>query len=309
MNDFDKYIKKMAKKEQLQPSEEIIARIEQTLESLPQQISTEKGKSTKSLRIILRTSAAVACFAFVMLFLLPNISSAYAQTLEQIPVIGAIVRIVTIKNYFYSDNYHEMNIDVPTLGAGDNDADELNSINYDIKELTDTLIDRFYNDLEAIGDMGHSSVYVDYETVTDTAAWFTLKIRVYEAAGSSNTYYKYYHFNKLTGKTVKLGDIAKNDRFYTAVEQDIKKQMAEAMEKDNSLKYWVEDSIFGDNIVSVDSEHNFYWNKDGNLVIPFDKYEVAPGYMSTPEFAVDKAVINEFMKEEFKDINMHDKVE
>ena len=40
--------------------------------------------------------------------------------------------------------------------------------------------------------------------------------------------------------------------------------------------------------------------EDGNIVIVFDKYEVAPGAMGTPEFEIDKEVYKMFLKEEYK---------
>ena len=40
---------------------------------------------------------------------------------------------------------------------------------------------------------------------------------------------------------------------------------------------------------------NFYFDADGNLVLVFEKYEVAPGYMGTPEFTIPKEIFNEKM--------------
>lgn len=174
-------------------------------------------------------------------------------------------------------------------------------INKDIDELTDALVQQFYSDLAAIGDDGHGSVYADYQTVTDTERWFTLKIRVTEASGSSNTYFKYYHVNKQTGSIVRLGDLAADNRFYERIEQEIQKQMRTEMEQNSDLIYWTEDSVIGKDLRSVSPDHNFYWNKDGDLVIPFDKYEIAPGYMGTPEFTISKELLKDVMKSEFKD--------
>ncbi|MBR7149052.1 MAG: DUF3298 domain-containing protein, partial [Firmicutes bacterium] len=53
--------------------------------------------------------------------------------------------------------------------------------------------------------------------------------------------------------------------------------------------YWVKE----DNIVSEDDvfqeispNETFFINEDGLLVICFDKYEVAPGAMGSPEFVI-----------------------
>ena len=294
MNDFDKYIKSKAAKEQTDIPDSVKKRIEQTLADLP-----EKKPVIKQIRILPRIAASAACFVFIILFLLPNVSVTYAHALEPIPVIGDIVRVVTIRNYFYSDDKHEMDIDVPKI-EGDNDAAE--NINQDIAKLTETLVEQFYEDVELIGDEGHSSIYLDYETVTNTDTWFTLKIRVHEAAGSSNTYYRFYHIDKRTNEIVKLGDLAKDNSFYDVLVKEIKRQMKLQMENDSSVVYWLDDSIIGKDFVSLTENHNFYWNDNGDLVIIFDKYEVCPGAMGTPEFVIDKGVFMDVLKSEYKDV-------
>ena len=291
MNNFDKYIKSKAAKEQTDIPDSVKNRIEQTLADLP-----EKKPVIKQIRILPRIAASAACLVFIMLFLLPNVSVTYAQALEPIPVIGDIVRVVTIRNYFYSDDKHEMDIDVPKI-EGDNDAAE--NINQDINQLTETLVEQFYEDVELIGDEGHSSIYLDYETVTNTDTWFTLKIRVHEAAGSSNTYYKFYHIDKRTNEIVKLGDLAKDNSFYDLLVKEINRHMKLQMENDSSVVYWLDDSIIGKDYVSLTENHNFYWNDNGDLVIIFDKYEVGPGAMGTPEFVIDKGVFKDYLKSEY----------
>ena len=293
MNDFDKYIKSKVEKEQTDVPDSVKNRIEQTLVNLP-----EKKPVIKQIRILPRIAASAACLVFIMLFLLPNVSVTYAQALEPIPVIGDIVRVVTIRNYFYSDDKHEMNIDVPQI-EGDNNAAE--NINQDITQLTETLVEQFYEDVELIGDEGHSSIYLDYETVTNTDTWFTLKIRVHEAAGSSNTYYKFYHIDKRTNEIVKLGDLAKDNSFYDVLVKEIKRQMKLQIETDSSIVYWLDESIIGKDYVSLSENHNFYWNDNGDLVIIFDKYEVCPGAMGTPEFVIDKGVFRDILESEYKD--------
>lgn len=46
------------------------------------------------------------------------------------------------------------------------------------------------------------------------------------------------------------------------------------MTKDSNKIDWVENAEIGQDFVTPDGKHNFYRNKDGNLVIVFDKYEV-----------------------------------
>lgn len=295
MNDFDKYIKSMASEENTDIPDSVKNKIEETLAALP-----EKNIHIKKTKILPRIAATAACFIFVIFFLLPNVSVAYAEAFEEIPIIGRLIKVITVRNYFYSDDYHEMDIDVPKVSGEDGDAADY--INNDVNKLTDTLVKQFYKDLDSIGDSGHSSIYVDYETVTNTESWFTLKMRVHEAAGSSNTYYKYYHIDKKSGKIIKLSDLSEDEGFLETLEKEIRQQMRSQMDNDSNKIYWLDDSVIGKDYVALTPEHNFFWNENGDLVIVFDKYEVAPGAMGTPEFTVDKALISDMLKSEYKNM-------
>ena len=295
MNDFDKYIKSMASEENTDIPDSVKNKIEETLAALP-----EKNIHIKKTKILPRIAATAACFIFVIFFLLPNVSVAYAEAFEEIPIIGRLIKVITVRNYFYSDDYHEMDIDVPKVSGEDGDAADY--INNDVNKLTDTLVKQFYKDLDSIGDSGHSSIYVDYETVTNTESWFTLKMRVHEAAGSSNTYYKYYHIDRKSGKIIKLSDLSEDEGFLETLEKEIRQQMRSQMDNDSSKIYWLDDSVIGKDSVAVTPEHHFFWNENGDLVIVFDKYEVAPGAMGTPEFTVDKALISDMLKSEYKNM-------
>lgn len=295
MNDFDKYIKSEVAKEQTDIPDSVKNRIEQTLVDLP-----EKKPVKKQIRILPRIAASAACFVFIILFLLPNVSVTYAQALEQLPVIGDLVRVVTIRNYYYDDNHWKMDINIPQIES--EDSKSVDYINKDVSELTTALINRFYEDLEINGNKGYGSLNVDYEVVTNTDSWFTLKLTVCQTAASSNTYFKFYHIDKKQGKIVELGDLFNTDKFSDSLVAEIKKQMQEQMANDENISYWINTSGIGEEFATVSADHNFYWNENGDLVIIFDKYEVGPGSMGTPEFVIDKGVIRDILKSEFKDV-------
>ena len=295
MNDFDKYIKSEVAKEQTDIPDSVKNRIEQTLVDLP-----EKKPVKKQIRILPRIAASAACFVFIILFLLPNVSVTYAQALEQLPVIGDLVRVVTIRNYYYDDNHWKMDINIPQIES--EDSKSVDYINKDVSELTTALINRFYEDLEINGNKGYGSLNVDYEVVTNTDSWFTLKLTVCQTAASSNTYFKFYHIDKNQGKIVELGDLFNTDKFSDSLVAEIKKQMQEQMANDENISYWINNSEIGEEFATVSADHNFYWNENGDLVIIFDEYEVGPGSMGTPEFVIDRDVIKDILKSEFKDI-------
>lgn len=294
MNPFDKLIFQMAEKEGIPVPPETSKKVEDTLSQLPQQ----KVVRFSPLRRIAATAAGVV---FVFLFLLPNVSVTYAQTLEQVPVLGKLIQVVTIRNYAYSDDYHEMDVDVPSI-ADDTMGAAADTINQDVEQLIQELTDQFYADVEAIGDEGHTSLYADYDVVTNTDQWFTLKLSVFQASGSGTNYYVYYNVDRSQDQIVQLGDLFTDDSYAEVLRQDILAQMKQRMEEDPSQVYWTEDSDMGQDFINLDAGHNFYFDASGNLVIPFDEYEVAPGYMGSPEFTIQRSVFENLLNDSYRDL-------
>lgn len=297
MNDYDKLFRRAAHEEEEQIPECVLSKIEETLEALPEQSAPAKKPRV---RVLPRVAAVAASFFFVCLVLLPNCSLAYAKALEGIPVIGDIVRVVTIRNYFYSDANHEMDINVPEIEGSENQS--VDYVNKVVDELTQALVERFYEELESVGNNGHGGIYVDYEVVTNTDEWFALKISILEVAGSGNTYYKFYNIDKVSGKLVELKDMFASARFTDVLEDEILRQMNERMRADDSVIYWTDEAEFGWSFVTLDAEHNFYWDENGDLVIAFDKYEVAPGAMGTPEFTISRSIIEDLLLPEYQNV-------
>lgn len=288
MNNFDDIIRRAAKEEQLEVPQQVSNKIDAILAKLPE----KEGNVSKNKNYIKGLAIAFACVVICLIVVLPNVSKAYADTIRKIPIIGDIVNVVTIRNYKYSDKTHEMNIDVPKIVDGGATSDYINK---DVKELTDILVNQFYEDIKI--KEGHKSVNVSHKTVTDNKNWFTLKLEVQEILASSNTYYKYYHIDKNKGKVVYLEDLFSDKKCLDDITKEIKRQMKEEMKKDSGVKYWIEDAELGDEFTEIDGKHNFYFNKTGDLVIPFDKYEVAPGYMGCPEFTIKGDILKNILKE------------
>ena len=172
--------------------ESVHARIEETLASLPEkparQLSAAKTPliSAHTLRTF---SAAAACFFLVFTFILPNVSTVYAEAASDIPFFGSLIRVFTLRSYTEADEKHEISVNIPAIESGTGSAEEINA---DIASLTANVIDRFRNEL---GD-GTGSLNISYETVTNTEDWFTLRLSVSETAGSGYNYAKYCHIDR-----------------------------------------------------------------------------------------------------------------
>ena len=161
MNQFDDFLKVKAREETEDIPDCVIERIEQALSMLP-----EREHKTEVSGNISKYAIMAAGFLLVFLIIPSNVSTAYAQALKKVPVISNIVKVVTIRNYFYSDDNHEMNVNVPKIEDESSGAAE--NINKDIDEMTEILVGQFYEEIEEIGDQGHGAVYTDYSVLTNT---------------------------------------------------------------------------------------------------------------------------------------------
>lgn len=301
MNELDMRIKKLAKAEKLVIPQEISLAFEETLSNLPEKKTSNGYKPRRILRPIL---ASAAVLVFVVFFALPNISENVAYAMEKIPVIGDMVRVFTIRNYSYQDEYHELDAKIPSIEVEDEDdnvSSAVSDINKSTEELTNSIIEQYYNDVEKIGDDGHTALQIDYDIITDNESWFTLKLTVHRDAGSGSTNYKFSHIDKQTGRIVELSDLFKSDSEYKeSISEEIRKQMRSEMEVDNTVTYWLDSEIQDWNFASIDENQNFYFSENGNIVIVFDKYEVGPGTMGCPEFEIPANVYEDCLKEVYK---------
>lgn len=303
MKHFDEKIKKQAKSEMFVIPEQIDHRIEQILDELPETVSNASPSTYTLLRQ--RGWALAAAAAIFALIIMPNVSITYAKTLEQLPVIGEFVHIITIRNH-YEDNTHELDINKPNIITKDGESEQISvnqNINQNINELTNRLINQFYDDLDENGSQSHNSIELTYDIITNTPNWFTLKLSVTQIAGSSDTYYKFYHIDRQTDQIVYLNDLFKDARYKDVISKEIQRQMKQQMQSNPSISYWFdqpEENTFSDSFTSINERQHFYWNETGDLVIAFDKYEVGPGSIGTPEFKIPRTLLSDLLKDTYK---------
>lgn len=235
-------------------------------------------------RRIYGATAAVA--AMLVIFILPNTSETIAYSMKNIPVVGRFFDVITVREYSYESEKHEMSVKVPKIENGQ-DIIVIEEVNQEAENYTEKLVEQFKKDIK---DSGFYSLDATYKKVTDTEKWFTLEIDVTETQASGYQFRRYYHINKENGKIVKLSDLFKEDSNYVKVlSKEIKRQMAEQMENEQVSYFIKSDEVF-EGFSQIKKNQGFYFNKNGNLVIAFDEYDVAPGYMGMPEFVIPKEI-------------------
>ena len=256
--------------------------------------------------------AALAAAAVVAAFvILPNTSAGVAHAMEQIPVIGKLVEVVTFRNYQYEDERNQADIEVPEIvpqsvtdtvaeesacGVQENLQKSADEINAEIQKISDQFVKEFEENLQTEG--GYQDVIVKSEVVSTTQDYFTLKLICYQGAGSGAEWNYYYTIDLNTGERLQLKDLFYEGADYiTPISENIKEQMKEQMAADENKIYWLDDPEVPEwNFEHITDETAFYLNENGNIVISFNEGDVAPMYMGVVTFEIPDEVVRDIRK-------------
>lgn len=257
-----------------------------------QQAKIEKARRRRMKKLKEIGIGMAAALAFLVILL--NVSANAAMAMEKMPVIGGLVDIITFGRYDFEDENHAAKVEIPKLEANQSQGTGIETINKGVEEYTTELVEKFKKDISENAD-GHQSLDIHYEVVTDTEKWFTLKLRVLETQASGFQSEKYYHINKETGNEAALKDLFKPDADYAAViSENIKAQMRAQMKKDENIQFFLDskEGLDESDFKEIRADQNFYFDASGQLVLVFDEYEVAPGYMGIQQFTIPNDAIS-----------------
>ena len=223
-----------------------------------------------------------------------NLSPAFANTLEQIPIVGDIVKVVRLSNYSLNENGFEVSIGVSKVeGLKNKELQE--NINKEMEKDAKKLYQEYIKEtkeLEKDNIPGREMVKSWSETMTNNDKVLSLIVYKYEAQGSSNTTRKFYNINKKNETALTLENMFSTKDYVNIISENIKKQMQEQMKKDTNKVYWLNDPQMKEgNFTKINKDQGFYINDKNELVICFDKYEVAPGCMGLVEFTIPSDVL------------------
>jgi len=286
-----------------QMTEAQVAQLHQKIEEVKKMEQNRQGKNQ-----IVKFAAMAAAAVIGIFIVLPNTSGTIAHAMEQIPVIGQLVKVVTFRNYEYETERNMAEIEVPEIQSDEKmDGQPQDStvkenldrttaeINAEIQSITDNLIKEFETNLKE--EQGYQDVIVKSEVLMTTPEYFTLKLICYQGAGSGYEWNYFYTIDLTTGERLQIKDIFKEGEDYiTPISDEIKRQMQEQMDSDENVYYWLNDEIEEWNFKAITDETSFYLNENGNVVIAFNEGDVAPMYMGTVEFEIPAEVTKEIRK-------------
>lgn len=252
-----------------------------------------KGERRRACRRAIRRSLGGGLAACLCFCLLVNGSPAFAAALADVPVLGQLARIVTVESYQINDRDHLIDVRLPALtDTGDTDLEQ--RINTEIRKSIDQVLDeaeeRAREAREAFVETGGKAedfmpiiIDVDYEVKCSNGQYLSFVITKTQTLASAYTEYYLYNLDLTTGTELTLPDL---------LGPDWREQCDEAV-RNGIAQSELEGGVFfapGEGgFETVSDDQKFFLNADGDVVLLFEKYELAPGYMGAQEFTVSAA--------------------
>lgn len=243
---------------------------------------------------------AVSVAAATVIFTIGvNSSPVFANTLLKVPVINSIVKVLTINEHTINQDGYNANIKTPEIDGLENEELQ-SSLNEKYIKENENLYDEFMADMNDLKENGGGHLGVDsgYEIKTDTDKILSIGRYFVNTVGSSSTTFKYDTIDKEREVLITLPSLFKDDSYIDSISENIKKQMIKQHKDDETKFYWVEgikQDIPMGLFEQISDEQSFYINDENKLVISFDKYEVAPGYMGVLEFVIPTDVLSDIL--------------
>lgn len=154
-----------------------------------------------------------------------------------------------------------------------------------INKLITQAIDDFTNEFKefdkepntehkVIADITFQNYYSDDKIIS-------FSINATQIMADSYLQKKFYTVDLKTGEVYNIEHFLGSD-YQNIVKKSVQQQIAENKEKYPNLMYFDE----AVNNLKITNEQPFYINKDNQVVVVFNQFEIAPGYMSLPEFII-----------------------
>ena len=238
----------------------------------------------------LRRSLGAAAACFVVVFGALNLSPTVAAAAADLPVLGGIFRVLTVRDFTDVNSDRTVKVEQPAVSGSDY-ADKISAqiqakVDEKIAEGEQIVAD-YKEAYFATGGTQEEwekhdnqvTVTYDIKSQTDTTVSFVVS----SAVSIANAYQEqtYYNLDLASERELTLRDLLGED--WVAVCNDaIRAQMAAA----EDAAVYFDESMGG--FTTVDETTSFYINESGNPVVVFPPYTVAIGALGTVEFEIAK---------------------
>ncbi|WP_432351960.1 RsiV family protein [Sporosarcina sp. A2] len=283
-------MKKITKLKQDYENIEIPSELEDIVKQSIQHAKTTRKKGSPIKKGVLGVAAAAALFVGSI-----NVSPAFARSMVHIPILGQIVDVFTVQTLTVDKGTYQAELKTPGITGLENKDLEA-ALNEKYIEENKALYQQFeqeVTEMEKIGE-GHLGMDAGYEVKTYTEQLLSIARFEVNAVGSSSTTMQYDTLDKQNGVLITLPSLFKDDTYIEVISSYLKDEMHFQMSADDDISYF---ELEGDGLdfKSIQPDQSFYITENHKLVISFDKYEIAPGYMGIITFEIPSEVLKDVL--------------
>ncbi len=188
-----------------------------------------------------------------------------------------------------------VDIEIPVI-KGLKDGVYQEQLNYIIKRTAEKDLNQFEKEVEELKKLGiewKPEMKIGHQIKSEEDI-LSFAITTYSYTGGANGMSRrdYYNIDVKENKTIRLEDLFKeNSDFKAIINDEINRQIKEEM--DTGKKTYFEGD---DGFKSIKDDQSFYINENGNLVVAFQLYEIAPRSSGYPEFKISGERIVHILK-------------
>lgn len=241
-----------------------------------------------------RWAAVSAASVFAVFVILLNSSPVFARSTRGIPVVGDIARVFTFREDFKQTTGQNLVVKEPEV-SGLKDSGRQEQINRLIQKKVEAaqkmLEERSRQEREAfLRTGGRAEDYIPakssitYSIKCSNAKTLSFVLNITWDRAQSSLEQDFYNLDPGTGAVLTLENLlGKNYR--SVVDAGVRKQMQERAVQHKDWTYFTGSNGFQ----GIRPDRKFYVDAAGNVVVVFDKYEIAPGFMGPQEFTIPAA--------------------
>lgn len=251
-----------------------------------------QGKANYRRRRWRRTAAgAAACLAVLVGAL--NLSPAVAAAAAEVPVLGSLFRVLTVRDFHQEENGIQYDVSVPGVEA---EGDLARRVNDAIQEKVDAHLARARQDWEDYKDTFFATggteeewggrtmdVIVDYEIKSQRSDRVSFVVTFAEGWVASMTEKYCYNLDLAENRDITLADLL-GENWVERCNEAVNAGIAASVDEEGFTYFFTPEQ---GGFTTVDENTAFYIRDDGVPVLVFPEYSIAAGAAGSPEFAVE----------------------
>ena len=261
-------------------------------------IHKNKLQKGNNFRIWIKGATATLATTFALFVVLLNTNESFAKAMEEVPVIGSLAEVFTVREYKEENDTDLIEAKIPAIkNTGNEDLED--RINYEISSKINEVLDearmRAEEYKEAVLATGGTmedyiptKINVDYKITYQDDNIISFVITKSESSASAYQEQYFYNVDIENGKELNLRDVLGED-YKEIVDEEVKKQIKERMEENKDSSYFPEEEGGFSGI--EDEYQDFYIDENKKVTVVFQKYEIAPGYMGIQSFEIPNEIL------------------